>query len=68
MHHHFLSCLSGLTTVITKVGGPNLGWQKGQLEKSNFCSMEQAYLLTLSQTTDFRLLQTERVCRLQFEV
>ena len=26
------------------------------------------HLLTLSQTTNFRLFQTERVCRLQFQV
>ena len=51
-----LSSLSIVSTMVT--------WESSQWLGKEYCT---EYWLTLSQTTNFRLLQTERYCRRQFQ-
>ena len=41
-------------------------WKMPVFSESHFGTVVKFILLTPSQTTDFRLFQTERVCRRQF--
>ena len=43
-------------------------WKRRVKSTCSFHSSSYSSLLTLSQTTNFRLFQTERVCRRQFKI
>ena len=43
-------------------------WEKEKLLGTSNFSFSHSVFLTLSQTTNFRLFQTERVCRRQFQI